>query len=441
MPSGVDKLVARWAGYKQIGRPGYSDAEMSGNEIQMQPAHPEALNLALGRLAQLDSEARRHGPRGALAATQADHGQSHDGGHAAETPARVDSAADVNGHGHLYPTCSLTPGGSAVCAGYGDDAGCERNGERAARPPETWTRRRDLKREAVAAIWQRRWSLTLEQSSSQCGLLILLSSAYVLAEMAVGITSGSLAVQMDAFRMLTYVSTLACSRVAAQRSLGEHTAAMSFGWQRAELVGAFCNGCFLLAICFTYTLDTVRNLAGISGGDSAALVLHADKILVLGCIGAVINLSGMRLLGANGHTRSARRQGLLTDARGVAREHAHAHAHTHAAGGSDCAGNTTGRRGSRRPEAGHLSTGHFINVFGDAVISFLVVANGSVLKHGRAWGDRRLLAEPLAALMICCVILVKTVPLIRTACDVLMDSSPGVCVCCLWGRGRGWGWV
>ena len=431
MPSGVDKLVARWAGYKQIGRPGYSDAEMSGNEIQMQPAHPEALNLALGRLAQLDSEARRHAPRGALAATQADHGQSHDGGYAAETHARVDSAADVNGHGHLYPTCSLTPGGSAVCAGCGDDAGCERNGERAARPPETWTRRRDLKREAVAAIWQRRWSLTLEQSSSQCGLLILLSSAYVLAEMAVGITSGSLAVQMDAFRMLTCVSTLACSRMAAQLSLGGHTAAMSFGWKRAELVGAFCNGCFLLAICFTYTLDTVRILAGISEGDNAALVLHADKILVLGCIGAIINLSSRRLFGAKGHMRSTRRQGLLADERSVARGHAHAHAH--APGGSECAGNTT--RGSRRPDAGQLSTGHFINVFGDAVISFLVVANGSVLKHGRAWGARRLLAEPVTALMICCFIFVKTVPLIRKACVVLMESSPGGWVC------YGWAWV
>ena len=80
-----------------------------------------------------------------------------------------------------------------------------------------------------------------ERSARKFFFMLILSSAYFVAEMTFGVLSGSLAVLADAFHMLTDVAALICGYWIAQLSLREKTPDASFGWKRAEIVGALCN--------------------------------------------------------------------------------------------------------------------------------------------------------------------------------------------------------
>jgi cobalt-zinc-cadmium efflux system protein len=80
-----------------------------------------------------------------------------------------------------------------------------------------------------------------EKSAKKFFFMLVLSFSYFAAELVFGVLSGSLAVLADAFHMLTDVAALVTGYYVAQLSLREKTPGTSFGWKRAEVVGALCN--------------------------------------------------------------------------------------------------------------------------------------------------------------------------------------------------------
>ncbi|KAG0283530.1 hypothetical protein BGZ96_012088 [Linnemannia gamsii] len=90
-------------------------------------------------------------------------------------------------------------------------------------------------------------------------LLLVLNIVMFLAEIIVGYMTGSLALIADAFHMLSDVLSqiiaLYAIRLAAKT---KWQPTLSYGWQRAELLGALYNGVFLLALCFTILLDAIQ---------------------------------------------------------------------------------------------------------------------------------------------------------------------------------------
>ena len=147
----------------------------------------------------------------------------------------------------------------------------------------------------MIANWRLR--VASEKSARKFFFMLILTGTYFIAEMVFGVLSGSLAVLADAFHMLTDVVALVCGHWIARLALRGKTLQVSFGWQRAEVVGALCNACFLTAVCFTITLQAVEKLCGIGEDRAADLEHHADKIIVLGCVGLAINLGGMCIFG------------------------------------------------------------------------------------------------------------------------------------------------
>jgi hypothetical protein len=91
-------------------------------------------------------------------------------------------------------------------------------------------------------------------------LLLGIDSAFFVLELTVGILVKSLALYADAMHMLNDVLSLVVAlyaiRLAAQTEV-KH-ARLSFGWQRAEILGALINGVFLLALCFSIFLEAVQ---------------------------------------------------------------------------------------------------------------------------------------------------------------------------------------
>lgn len=59
---------------------------------------------------------------------------------------------------------------------------------------------------------------------------------------------------------------------------------LSFGWQRAQLLGAFFNGVFLLALGISIFLQSIERFISIQHVEDPKLVL------IMGCIGLALNI-------------------------------------------------------------------------------------------------------------------------------------------------------
>lgn len=73
----------------------------------------------------------------------------------------------------------------------------------------------------------------------------LLTGVYFVVELAIGLWTGSVAVTSDAFHTFSAVGGVLIALVAQRLSERPTTAEYTFGWGRAEIIGALFNGLFL----------------------------------------------------------------------------------------------------------------------------------------------------------------------------------------------------
>lgn len=63
----------------------------------------------------------------------------------------------------------------------------------------------------------------------------------------------------------------------------------TFGWARAEVLGALINAVFLVALCFSITVEACKRFIEIEP-------IHEPKLLVIvGAIGLLVNVIGLLL--------------------------------------------------------------------------------------------------------------------------------------------------
>lgn len=143
-------------------------------------------------------------------------------------------------------------------------------------------------------------------------ILLVLNIVMFLAEIIVGYMTGSLALIADAFHMLSDVLSqiiaLYAIRLAAKT---KWQPTLSYGWQRAELLGALYNGVFLLALCFTILLDAIQRFF------KSEVIEDPKLVLIVGGIGLLCNLLGLVLFhdhAGHGHSHGG---------------HSHSHGHSH----------------------------------------------------------------------------------------------------------------
>ncbi|KAF9087010.1 hypothetical protein BGX29_001095 [Mortierella sp. GBA35] len=153
-------------------------------------------------------------------------------------------------------------------------------------------------------------------------LLLVLNIIMFLAEIVVGYMTGSLALIADAFHMLSDVLSqiiaLYAIRLAAKT---KWQPTLSYGWQRAELLGALYNGVFLLALTFTILLDAIQRFFKHEEIEDPKLVL------IVGGIGLACNLLGLVLFhdhAGHGHSHGH------SNSQGHGHSHSHSHSHSHA---------------------------------------------------------------------------------------------------------------
>jgi cobalt-zinc-cadmium efflux system protein len=137
---------------------------------------------------------------------------------------------------------------------------------------------------------------------------LAITAAFLLAEVAGGLVSNSLALLADAGHMLTDVAALALSLFVAWFSRQPHDQRRTYGYLRWEILAAFLNGATLLLISAWISFEAVMRLrepeavesgimlvvavVGIVANIAAALVLHPASDASLNMRGAYLHVVG-----------------------------------------------------------------------------------------------------------------------------------------------------
>jgi len=161
--------------------------------------------------------------------------------------------------------------------------------------------------------------------SSKIIILLVIDSLFFLLELSVGYAVHSLALVADAFHMLNDVLSLCVGLWAVKVSDSKASSkTFTYGWQRAETLGALVNGVFLVALCVSIFLEAIQRFV------EPQEVTQPKLILIVGCLGLASNIMGLFLFHEHGHGHS---HGGHSHGHGDEVAHAeegHAHSHDHA---------------------------------------------------------------------------------------------------------------
>lgn len=129
--------------------------------------------------------------------------------------------------------------------------------------------------------------------------LLVLDTIFFLLEAIVGYSVLSLALIADSFHMLNDIISLIIALWAVRmKNSRQADGKYTYGWQRAEILGALINAVFLVALCFTIIMEAIQRFF------QPQVITNPKLILVVGCAGLLSNGIGLVLFHEHGHSHS-----------------------------------------------------------------------------------------------------------------------------------------
>jgi cobalt-zinc-cadmium efflux system protein len=201
------------------------------------------------------------------------------------------------------------------------------------------------------------------EDRSRLKLVLLVTCSVIAVELVGAWLSGSLALLADAGHMVTDAAAVALALSASYVATLPPTSRRTFGFHRAEILAALVNAVVLLGVCTYLAYAAISRLLD-------PVEVEAGSMLVFAAIGLVANAVSLGLL-------------------------------------------------SRRKDASLNMKGAYLEVLSDLVGSALVVVAGVVVA---ATGFTR--ADSITSLLIAALILPRSFSLLRSAVDVLLETTP-----------------
>jgi len=293
------------------------------------------------------------------------------------------------------------------------------------------------------------------------GCLVLV---FAIAELVVGIITGSLALLADAFHMLADEISLIIALWAIIVSKRARSATFSYGWIRAEVVGGLVNGVFLVTVVFFIILEALQRFLDIPE------ITQPVLIFVTGGGGLLVNIIALIVLKGEGHghshshgsshehgatttentpeivvSPSSPKRSIKTPPKSPKKSPKHGHSHKHKEEeehshshdshedsieevGHSHKSSHKSEKESHSSHASHGSGGQlnmqgvFLHVLGDALGSVGAIASGLII-----WlvpSPYRFYSDPILSIVIGLIILKPTIPLIKHCIKILMQSVP-----------------
>ncbi len=194
-------------------------------------------------------------------------------------------------------------------------------------------------------------------------IALVLAATYMLAEIAGGLLTGSLALLADAGHMFSDVVALTMSVVALRIAQRPATPARTYGYYRTEILAALIHGVLLVCVSAGIIYEATERLA-------APTAVLGGPMLAVAAGGLLVNLIGLKILSEGRHESLNVR-------------------------------------------------GAWLHVLSDALGSV-----GAMIAGALIWGFGWAWADPAASLLIGGLIIYSSWSLIREAVSVLMEGAP-----------------
>lgn len=143
----------------------------------------------------------------------------------------------------------------------------------------------------------------LNNAQASLTAMLFMTTIFFLVEVIVGYITNSMALIADSFHMFSDAIALVIAFISVRMS-PKKWSKNTFGWARAEILGALVNAVFLCALCFSILIESIKRFM------KPDTIHDPVLILITGGLGLFINLIGLVLF----------------------RDHHHHHGHSH--GGS-----------------------------------------------------------------------------------------------------------
>lgn len=282
-----------------------------------------------------------------------------------------------------------------------------------------------------------------------CSLLAL-DSVFFLLELIIGYMSHSLALIADSFHMLNDIISLLVALWAVDVAKNRNPdASYTYGWKRAEILGALINAVFLIALCFTILIEALQRLISPPAIENPKLVMY------VGIAGLLSNLVGLVLFHDHGHSHGHSHGGSGEHDEEAA-GHSHSHFYQSADGSEDSRasidhsstnihevwpqavverfsnegtallgakkGDNALKKKSKKAVRSLNMHGVFLHVLGDALGNVgVIVAALFIWKTDYSW---KFYCDPVVSLVITVIIFSSAIPLSRKCSRILLQATP-----------------
>ncbi|ROW09589.1 hypothetical protein VMCG_02532 [Cytospora schulzeri] len=242
-------------------------------------------------------------------------------------------------------------------------------------------------------------------SKDRLVITIAISFSFFVAEITVAFKTGSLALLADAFhyidqilQMNDLISLVVALTAVIISERAKSPQDLSFGWQRASLLGAFFNGVFLLALGISIFLQSIERFISIEqhhGHDHSHDHGHGDDQVTDHDDPETVDLGPI----VTDNTKDQDGNAFRTHA-----EHRHNVAQL------------------KKPGRDLGMLGVLVHVIGDAINNIGVIIAAVIIWQTQF--EARFYADPAASMFISIMIFVSAIPLTRNSGAILLQSAP-----------------
>ena len=213
-------------------------------------------------------------------------------------------------------------------------------------------------------------------------------------EIVGGVLSNSLAIATDAAHLLMDLASFMISLFAIWLANRPSTQQMSFGWHRAEVIGA------TISVLLIWLVTGVLVYAAILRAVNGEYEMDADVMLITSAIGVGVNI----IMGCSLHQHGHSHQNRNSFPSGEAQYDGHGRTH-------DAQG--------KEKENINVSAA-FIHVAGDFAQSLGVLIAALIIK----FKPELKVVDPISTLIFSILVLATTISILRTTMNVLMEGIP-----------------
>ncbi|XP_065210549.1 uncharacterized protein LOC135838729 isoform X2 [Planococcus citri] len=257
-------------------------------------------------------------------------------------------------------------------------------------------------------------------SGKQCRMISMfwLNTICFFVEILYGYITNSTTLVADSVHMLSDVATLVVAFISNEIS-SKKWSKSTFGLARAEVLGAFVNAVFLVALCLTIAVDACKRLIQVED------IRRPELIYPVGVLGLIVNVIGLFLFHDHGgHSHSHSRM-----------SHNHSKLKQLASAGATNATATDDNENAERFQPPNLvheekSTssqqmnmrGVFLHCLADALNSVIVIISAMIVCETN-WKYKNYV-DPTLSLLMVTIILRSVWSLLRETALILLQTFP-----------------